>query len=88
MARPIKLNGREAGVIRAIGFGLGISGAEVQERMQMDGEALVDLLNSLLDMGYIETPGMSERVTAEGYAAEMFEVNPSYAAILKTAIRR
>lgn len=88
MARPIKLNGREAGVIRAIGFGLGISGAEVHERMQMGAEELVDLLNSLLDMGYIETPTMSERVTAEGYASEMFEVNPSYAAILKAAIRR
>lgn len=88
MGRQIKLNGRETGVMRAIGFGLGLTGTEIQERTQLDPEDLVDVLNTLLDMGYIETPTMKERVAVADYAAETFEINPSYATDLKAAMRR
>ena len=88
MAREIKLNGRELGVMRTIGFGLGVSGAEIQERTQIDPEDLCDLLNTLLDIGYLETPTMKERVPFADYAAEIFEINPSYASDLKVAMRR
>jgi len=35
MSRQIRFNGRETAVMRAIGFGLGISGKDLQERLQM-----------------------------------------------------
>src|SRR5262245_31428775 len=88
MAKIIRLNGREASVLRTIGFGLGVSGTELQERLQMAPDDLVDVLNTLLDIGYVETPTIKERVTVADYAAEEFEINPSYAADLKEALRR
>lgn len=88
MAREIKFNGREQATVRAIGFGSGITGADIQERMNMTAEELVDILNTLLDMGFIETPTMNENVTLATYATENFEVNPSYAADIRDAIKR
>ena len=88
MAREIKLNGRELGVMRTIGFGLGLTGLEIQERTNIDAEDLCDLLNTLLDIGYLETPAMKERVSLEEMPAETFEINPSYSGDLKVAMRR
>jgi hypothetical protein len=86
--KAIKLSGREAAVLRAIGFGMGIPGQELCERVQMAEEDLVDVLNTLLDAGYAETESMRERVTVADFAAETYEVNPSYAGDLKAAMRR
>jgi len=88
MGRQIKLNGRELGVLRTIGFGLGVPGQEIQERTNIEPEDLCDLLNTLLDIGYIETPTMKERVPFEEYATEIYEINASYASDLKAAMRR
>ena len=88
MARAIKLSGRESGVVRAIGFGLGVTGTELSERVQMDEADLVDVLNTLLDAGYVEATSMKERVAVADYAAETFEVNPSYTSELKGVMRR
>ena len=88
MARQIKLNGREQSMMRTIGFGLGITGAEVLERMAMIPEELVDVLNSLIEIGYLETPTMKERVTLADFSTETFEINPSYASDLKEALKR
>jgi len=88
MAKPIKLTGREAGVLRAIGFGLGVKGEELCDRLQMASDDLVDVLNTLLDAGFVETESMCERVTVDNFTTEEFEVNPSYAGDLKDAMRR
>jgi hypothetical protein len=88
MARQIKLNGRELGVMRTIGFGLGVSGTELQERTQIAPEDLCDVLNTLIDMGYAETTSMKQRVSVDDYSAENFEINPSYVSELKLALRR
>ena len=88
MARQIKLNGREMGVMRTIGFGLGVTGAEIQARSQIDPDDLCDILNTLLDCGYLSTASMKERVPFLEYATETFEINPSYASDLKVAMRR
>ncbi len=88
MARQIKLSGRELGVMRTIGFGLGMRGSEIQERTQIDPEDLCDLLNTLLDVGYLETTTMKERIPFLDYPTELFEINPSYASDLKVAMRR
>jgi hypothetical protein len=88
MARQIKMSGRELGVMRAIGFGLGVSGTELQERTNIAPEDLCDVLNTLLDIGYIEVTSAKQRVTEADYAAENFEINPSYVADLKDVMRR
>ncbi len=76
------------GVMRSIGFGLGVSGKELHDRTQIAPEDLCDVLNTLLDLGYVETTSMKERVTLAGFMTENFEVNPSYANDLKQAMRR
>lgn len=86
--KAIKLSGREAGVLRSIGFGLGVTGSELHERLQMAEDDLVDVLNTLLDAGYVESATMRERVALADYAADTFEINPSYAGDLKSAMRR
>ena len=63
-------------------------GAEIQERTNIDPEDLCDLLNTLLDIGYLETETTKERVTLEEMPTELFEINPSYASDLKAAMRR
>ena len=88
MAKEIRLTGREGAVLRAVGFGLGITGTELVERLQMDGDELVDVVNALLDSGYLETTSMRERVEAGDLASESFEVNPSYVGDLKEAMKR
>jgi hypothetical protein len=88
MARAIKLSGREAGVVRTIGFGLGVTGTELSDRLQMDEADLVDVLNTLLEAGYVEAASMRERVGVADYGAETFEVNPSYTSELKGVMRR
>ncbi len=88
MSRIIRLNGREAAVLKSIGFGLGISGKELQERLQMAHEDLSDVLNTLLDVGYVETATMREHVGVEDYLDESFEINPSYVADLKGVLKR
>lgn len=75
-------------MIRAIGFGLGVTGAELRDRAQMSPEDLLDVLNALLDAGFAETASMREHVDLSSYEAETFEVNPSYAMDLKAAVRR
>ena len=88
MAKAIKLSGREAAVLRAIGFGLGIPGTDLSERLQMAEDELVDVLNTLLDAGFVETESMKERVELAEFPNETFEINPSYASDLKAAMRR
>jgi DNA-binding MarR family transcriptional regulator len=86
--RQIKLSGREQAVIRNIDYASGSSGQEIQERTQIDGSDLADILNGLCDVGYVETFPATERINYLNYAALRFEVNPSYALELKTAMRR
>jgi hypothetical protein len=88
MAKPIRLSGREASVVRNIGFGLGVSGAELQALIQMDAESLVDVLNTLIEVGYVETASLREQTTLADFEKESFECNPSYVQDLKAATRR
>lgn len=88
MAKEIKLSGREGAVIRAVGFGLGVTGTELVERLHMEEGELTDVINGLLDTGYLETASMREHVEVSDLADETFEVNPSYAGDLKSALRR
>jgi len=88
MAKPIKLNGREASVIRAIGYGLGMNGKDLIEQTQLPKEDLCDILNTLLEAGYLETPTMKEKTDVDSIEAETFEVNGSFVAGLKAAMKK
>ncbi|MEY2561118.1 MAG: hypothetical protein QOG51_1533, partial [Verrucomicrobiota bacterium] len=46
--RNIKLSGREATVVRAIGFTEAMMGAEIQDCTHMEIEDVTDTLNSLM----------------------------------------
>ena len=88
MPRQIKFTGRELDVMRCVGFGIGVTGTEIHERTHIEQVELLDILNSMLDMGYIETVTMKERVTADGFLQETFEMNPAFSTDLKSALRR
>jgi len=88
MAKSLKLSGREMGVLRTIGFGLGITGAELEERTQIAADDLCDILNTLIEVGYVEARSLKERVAFIDFPKESFEINPSYANDLKLAMKR
>ena len=75
-------------MMRSIGFGMGITGSEIQERMALPDDEIVDILNTLMGMGYIETMTMKDRVTLADYATENFEINPSYATEIRLSMKR
>jgi hypothetical protein len=92
--KQIKLSGREVAVLRAIDPSMGTSGAEISALTHLPPDELLEILNGLAEVGYVESfaPGkdipLSEPVTPAALAATRFEVNPSYALELKQAMLR
>ncbi|MGI9087960.1 MAG: hypothetical protein ACR2HH_09510 [Chthoniobacterales bacterium] len=86
--RNIKLTGREASVVRAIGFAEAVLGAEIQEMTHMDAEDVTDTLNSLLSAGFAESIPYYEEVQMAEMPVTAFELNPAYAHDLRTAMLR
>ena len=84
--KQIRLSGREATVIRFIGFGLAVTGTELLENTRLDAEDLTDVLNAMMDAGYVESTPFAEKTTIEAMPATEFEVNSAYAHELKTAM--
>jgi len=86
--RTIKLTGREANVIRAIGFTDSMLGAEIQDFVRMELEDVTDTLNSLISAGFVESIPYAEQVQIAEMPVTAFEVNPAYAHQLKEALIR
>ena len=86
--RNIRLSGREATVVRAIGFTEAMLGAEIQDCTHMDGEDVTDTLNSLMSAGFVETVPYYEEVQLAEMPVTAFELNPAYAHELKLALYR
>ena len=86
--RHIKLSGREASVVRAIGFTESMLGTEIQDQTRMQSEDVNDTLNSLLAAGFIESIPYVEQVDLAEMPVTAFELNPAYAHELKQALRR
>jgi len=86
--RVIKLTGREATVMRAIGFTESMMGAEIQDFTRMESEDVTDTLNSLMAAGFIESIPYYEEVQLAEMPVTAFEVNPAYAHDLKRALSR
>jgi hypothetical protein len=86
--RSIKLTGREATVVRALGFTESMLGAEVQDYTRMEVEDVTDTLNSLIAAGFVESVPYFEEVQMAEMPVTAFEVNPAYAQELRRAIAK
>ncbi len=86
--RHIKLTGREASVVRAIGFAEAMVGAEIQDHTRMDADDLTDTLNSLMSAGLVECVPFADAVQLAEMPVTSFELNPAYSHELKQALRR
>jgi chromosome segregation and condensation protein ScpB len=85
--RHIKLSGREATVVRAIGFTEPMLGAEIQDFTRMEGEDVTDTLNSLMAAGFVESIPYAEEVQLAEMPVTQFELNPVYVQGLREALR-
>jgi hypothetical protein len=86
--RHIKLTGREATVVRSIGFTEAMMGAEIRDCSHMEVADVTDTLNSLMSAGYVESTPFCEEVQVAEMPAMAFEVNPAYVQELKQALYR
>ena len=86
--RNIKLSGREATVVRAIGFTEAMMGAELQDQTHMDSEDVTDTLNSLMSAGFVESVPYCEEIQLAEMPVTAFELNPAYAHELRQALYR
>ena len=86
--RHIKLSGREAAVVRAIGFTEAMMGAEIHDSTHMEADIVTDTLNSLMAAGYVESVPYYEEVQLADMPVTAFELNPSYVQGLKQALYR
>jgi hypothetical protein len=86
--RNIKLTGREANVVRAIGFTESMLGAEIEDYTRMQTEDVTDTLNSLISAGFVETIPYAEQIQIAEMPVTAFEINPAYAHQLKQALVR
>jgi hypothetical protein len=86
--RSIKLTGREATVVRAIGFTESMLGVEIQDYTRMEFEDVTDTLNGLMAAGFVESVPYYEEVQLAEMPVTAFELNPAYVHELKHAIQR
>ena len=86
--RMVKLSGREAAVVRAIGFTNSMLGAEIQDYVRMESDDVTDILNSLMAAGFVESIPYSEQTELAAMPVTAFEVNPAYSHELKRALTR
>jgi len=86
--RQIKLTGREATIVRAIGFTESMHGTEIQDHARMESEDLTDILNSLLAAGFVQSIPYAEQIELAEMPVTAFEVNPAYAHEIRLAIAR
>jgi hypothetical protein len=86
--RQVKLTGREATVVRAIGFTESMLGAEIQDYVRMESEDVADTLNSLMSAGFVESIPYAEQIQLAEMPVTAFEINPAYAHQLKQALFR
>ena len=86
--RNIKLSGREATVVRSIGFTEAMMGAEIQDCTHMDIGDVTETLNGLMSAGFVESIPFCDVVQIAEMPVTAFELNPAYAQELKQALYR
>ena len=73
-------------MIRALGFGLAVPGRELGEITRLADEDLADVLNAMMEVGFVESTPFSEKTTAAALPTTEFEVNSAYVHELKSAL--
>jgi hypothetical protein len=86
--RQIRLSGREATIVRSIGFTEAMMGAEIQDNARMEVDDVTDTLNGLMSAGYVESIPFREEVQIAEMPVTAFEVNPAYTQQLRQALYR
>ncbi len=86
--RQIRLSGREASVVRAIGFGESVLGADIQDQTLMEPDDVTDTLNSLMSAGFVESVPFADQIEMAQLPVTAFEVNASYTSSLRRALTR
>ena len=86
--RSINLSGREATVVRAIGFTETALGADLQDATRMELDDITITINGLISAGFVESIPYTDSVDLAELPVTSFEVNPAYARELKDALRR
>jgi hypothetical protein len=84
--RIIRLSGREASVVRAIGFSDSALGSQIQDMTRMQLEDATEVVNSLLAAGFVESIPYAEEVTLAEFSVTSFGINPAYSHQLRSAI--
>jgi len=85
--KTLKFSGREASVIRAIDFATGTLGAEILVKTRIEAQDALDILNGLLDAGFIETnPPQQEHVELKAFYHTLWEANPAYVREMRKAL--
>ena len=84
--RRIKLSGREISLIRVIGFGVGATGQELLEATSYETPDLVDMLNGMMNAGFVITTPYLLEVMEEQFLATCFEINSAYAHELRKSL--
>ncbi len=85
--KQIKLSGRERAVLRYIDWTSGTSGEDLLELTKLEPDDLVGVLNGLISVGYVEMIPFAEETNEESFRGQTFEVNPSYALELRSAMK-
>ncbi len=86
--KKLKFSGREMAVLRAIDFSIGSSGSEIIERTNIQPDEVTDIVNGLMELGFVETNPHVQHVEPFALFDTQFEINPSYAHDLKDALLR
>lgn len=86
--RQIKLTGREATVMRSLGFTESMLGTELQDLSRLELEDLTDVLNGLIAAGFVESIPYTEEVQLADVSVTAFEANPAYVHELREALIR
>ena len=84
--RSIKLTGREATVVKAIGFTEAMLGGELQDSTKMELQDITDTLNGLMSAGFVESVPYKEEIEPAEVMVTAFEVNPGYAHDIRRAL--
>ncbi len=86
--KQIKLTGRERSVLRYIDWNLGTKGGELLDCTRLEADDLVDVLNGLMEVGYVEMAPYAAHTDVATFREKTFEVNPGYSLDLRAAMMR
>jgi len=82
----INLNGGEISILKTIGLGgTSMAGAQLVERIEMEPAELIDALEGLIALGYIQANRVGIR-TMDAVKSASFRVSQAYARELRDAV--